>query len=114
MQAALREQFGSTDEEDYYDYPWIRDMDDTHVLYEDGGKLMRRSYEIGEDGVTFGEAEEVSMPSPSELPVVSGSREDNPPSEPAKPQQRADEPPSEPPSKPAKPQQRADDDYVIY
>ena len=52
--------------------PYLRDFDATVVLYDEDGKIMRRTYTITEDGtVEIGAtAVEVSMPSPSELPAA--------------------------------------------
>lgn len=46
---------------------WVRDMDETAVVYEFDGKSYRRSYLIDDLGVvTMGDAEEVHVPAPSE------------------------------------------------
>ena len=70
VQGALREQFPAGDDFDWE--PSVRDLDDTSVVYDIDGKMMRRTYTIAENGdVEFSAtAVEVTMPAPSELPAV--------------------------------------------
>ncbi len=71
LQAAIRAATGTDDQTEWAMRPWIRDVFDTSVVYEWGGKLWKADYSVAEDGaVTLASSIQVKV---AYEPVATGA-----------------------------------------